>query len=585
MNFDINKDSRDLKALVSQYQADNFIGDVAELITLIEPPRMQIYPFQGFDSPFRQLTYLASLNLASDPNEVTKKDVSNNDEWKELVVQTIKVRAGYYEELLPDTGEDDEQFKHFYKIGMPVFNNYFDTGELNYEEQEIEKIEKIFYPFNNYIKQQTTLDVKDFTKIYNLIDQALYEKLNIPLRILRESNSASKYFDNQKQQKIRPSDWEYNGDDLKIIELVSYFKNRSSKFIFDKAVLERDFDKAKIEKFLELFSITRNNRTGYIYYTQPNLVLLQPLFKKSENEYLSICTKQILQAIYRKLHDLMSNSPQRETYFETRGKWLQDKTEQILRRYFGNEAHIYNEFKVNGKAHDILLLYKKNLALIIENKAHKEVQFSGVPDTINIYKQYFSRFKKSIQDGYDQSWRLKDLFYFEDDFEITDLKNNPITKIKANNYPNVFSIIVTLDKFRDPQINTSELVKLNEDDDFYPLSISIDDFEVLLLTLKKQRIGIGAFINFLKLRQLLQGRLVSNDELEVWGAFLNKNNRFTIPDDPNLSFKTFPEMTDIFDESYETGLGFENEKGFKEKKLGQLYMINSVKNRDRFNPK
>jgi len=52
MEFDIEKDSNDLKELVSQYQPDDFIGDIAELITLIEPPRMQIYPFQGFDSPF-----------------------------------------------------------------------------------------------------------------------------------------------------------------------------------------------------------------------------------------------------------------------------------------------------------------------------------------------------------------------------------------------------------------------------------------------------------------------------------------------------------------------------------------------------
>jgi len=50
----------------------------------------------------------------------------------------------------------------------------------------------------------------------------------------------------------------------------------------------------------------------------------------------------------------------------------------VLRTYFGKEAFIYNEFKVEGKAHDILLLYKQSLALIIENKAHKEVQFSGV---------------------------------------------------------------------------------------------------------------------------------------------------------------------------------------------------------------
>jgi len=114
--------------------------------------------------------------------------------------------------------------------------------------------------------------------------------------------------------------------------------------------------------------------------------------------------------------------------------------------------------------------------------------------------------------------------------------------------------------------------------------MSIDDFEILLLTLKKQKIGIGAFINFLNLRQQLQGRLISNDELEIWELFMKKK-KFVLPEDPDLSFKTHPHMNDIFDESYETGLGFENEKMIKEKKSGQLYMINSIKNRNRFNSK
>lgn len=584
MDFDIEKDSRYLKELVSQYQPDDFIGDIAELITLIEPPRMQIYPFQGLDSPFRQLTYLASLNLSSAPQKANKKEVRENEKWKELVVQTIKVRAGYYEELLRDTGEDDEQFKNFYKIGMPVFNNYFDTGDLNYEEQEIERIEKVFSPYNNYIKKQTGLEILDFINLYRIIDEILNSKLNTSLKIIRNSVEAADYFDEQMQNGIYPSDWKYTGTNPEVITLVKYFKTRSSRFTFEKVELEKKYDSKKIEDFLMLFSIVREDRSDYVYYTQPNLVLLNPLYKKNENEYISICTKQIIHSIYRQLHKIMSDSSQRDSYFETRGKWLQDKTDQILRMYFGSDAIIYNEFKVRGKAHDILLLYKKNLALIIENKANKEVQFSGIPNVINIYKQYFSRFKKSIQEGYEQCWRLKDLFYFENEFEITDLKNNPLSKIKSNKYSNVFSIIITLDKFRNPQINTSELITLNENDNYFPLSMSIDDFEILLLTLKKQKIGIGSFINFLNLRQQLQGRLDSNDELEIWGAFMNKK-KFSIPVNSDLSFKTHPHMCDIFDESYESGLGFKNEKFIKEKKSGQLLIINSIKNRNRFNSK
>jgi len=140
--------------------------------------------------------------------------------------------------LLPDTGENDEQFKHFYKIGMPVFNNYFDTGELNFEEQEIERIEKIFTPYNKFIKTQTQLEVKDFISLYSLIDEALYNKLNTPLQIMRNSVEASA-FDKQKHKGIHPSNWKYTGINKEIISLVKHFNTRSSKFTFEKSEFKK----------------------------------------------------------------------------------------------------------------------------------------------------------------------------------------------------------------------------------------------------------------------------------------------------------------------------------------------------------
>jgi hypothetical protein len=577
MKFDIDKESRKLKELVSKYDSNSFVGDISQLLTLIEPPRMPIYPFQGLDSPFRQLTYLISLNISSNNNLVTKQSVESDEEWKEIVEQIIRVRAGYYDELLPAENEDDEQFAKVYQVSMPVFNNYFDTGNLNFEEQEIEKIESIFKPFNDIVLNESGLNIDDFVKIYNLIDNELETTLNIPLTITRKSKEADVFWEKQKLNKINPLDWEYNGDNEEIKILVKYFSDRSFKFTIKKSELIKKFDNDKIEKFLRLFASSRTEDESYLYYTQPNKILLKPIYQKSDDEYIVIDTKQIIHSVYRKLHDILVNSNKRESYFTFRGNWLQNKTESILRGYFGDSANIYNEFKVNGNAQDILLL-NKGLALIIENKAHKEVQFSGVPDTINIYKQYFSRFKKSIRDGYLQSWRIKDLFYYEDDFIITDLKNKPLQEIKTNKFHSVFSIIVTLDKFREPQINTSQLLELNEDDDYYPLSMSIDDFEVLFLTLKKHKISIGKLIRFLKIRQELQGRLVSNDELELWGALIGGQN-IKIPKDEKMHFKTNPLMNDVFDQAYENGLGFENEKNLKKKKSKHYNFINSIENR------
>ncbi|SNR30823.1 hypothetical protein [Hymenobacter mucosus] len=578
MKFNITQDSTRLKELVSRFNSKTFIAEIIELITHIQAPRIPFHPFQGLDSPFRQLSFLAALNLSSDPSLEEAPRKISDDEWKEIVVQSIKVRAGYYDELLPKEDDDNEQFYSFYKTSMPVFNDYFDTGNLNFEEQEIERIQALFSPFEDTINEALGLTPKEFIEIYHEIDLQLFNNANLSLQLLKESETAKAFWDDMLVSKTSPRNWKYTGNDQSIIKLMNYFQDNSIKYTIHKSKLLDSFPKNKINSFLSILTIDRTLDEKYLYYTQPNKVLLKPIYNINNEDYLIIGKKQILHAIFRILHNTVDMSNKRESYFSFRGNWLQDKTEELLRRYFGKEARIYNEYKVDGKAHDILLLHK-SLALIIENKAHQEVQFSGVPNTLNIYKQYFSRFKKSIQDGYDQCWRIKENFFFDDNFTINDLKNNPIASVKTKSYRDVFSVIITLDKFRGPQINTANLLKLNEDDDAYPLSISIDDFEVLLLTFKKLKItAVGRFIHFLRLREQLQGRLDSNDELEVWGSFI-QTKRFKIPEDPKMHFQTNPFMTEIFDREYETGLGFKNEKHYKEKRQRKYLILNSVNNR------
>ena len=77
--------------------------------------------------------------------------------------------------------------------------------------------------------------------------------------------------------------------------------------------------------------------------------------------------------------------------------------------------------------------------------------------------------------------------------------------------------------------------------------------------------GPNEFFKFLGYREELQGRLDCDDELELWGAFINNRN-FEIPDHLQMHFRTFPEMSMFYDDLYEQGLGFKNEKNLMRKK-------------------
>lgn len=375
--FNIGKDSEDLKNLIGSFDCESFMGDIAKLITFIDTPRIQIYPFQGLDSPYRQLTYFACLNLSSPIDAIKNKEVESDEKWKEIVVQFLKVRAGYYEELLPKEGQESDEFLKFYKVAMPVFNNYFDTGNLDYEEQEVERVSSCFTPFDGLVCEKTGLLTKEFIDIYNIIFESLEAAPNRVHHIKNSDPEARAYMDKMKELKTHPHDFAYDGPNDNIKFLVEFFRDRGGRFTVALEKLCASYDETKVKAFISHFSIVRSDDPEYLYYTQPNKVLLKPLFVRKDGRLLIVDIKQLIHSIYRFLHEVLTSSPKSEAFYSRRGKELQNKTAVLFKDFFGASALIYNEYKVNGNAQDVLVL-NKGLALIIEVKSNKEFRFSGI---------------------------------------------------------------------------------------------------------------------------------------------------------------------------------------------------------------
>lgn len=575
VEFNIEEESKKLKSIVGQYETDLFLCDIAVLLSLIDTPRIAYYPFQGLDSPLRQLTYLASLNVNSDPNEVTKKEVATDDEWREIVVQTIKSKAGYYDLLLPKDGEDEYEFFKYYQVAMPVFMNYFDTGALNFEEQEIERIQRLFTPFDKEIELAFGLTTSDFLAIYELIDNALFVNLNVPFQLVRNDKECREFSDLQKANKAHPAEWKYEGSNENVKKFVKHFQDRGERFKVSKESFYNSYPESKVNSFFNLLSVIKA-KTNYLFYTQANSILKQPLYQLKDGRHLVIEIKQILHSVYSLLHSFATNEKNgiTERYYRLRGQYLQEKTCEIFDRFFKGEAHIHNEYTTapNGDGQDILIL-NKGLCLIIESKSGREAEPHKVPnDTLKVFEGIYRYFKRNIQEGYDQTFRIKKLFDQQVDFDIYDKNNVVKHHVRTHKYHDVFSIVVTMDKFRKPQIDLSLLLQLDKDDDRYPFSVSIDDLEIILLTMRKLKLGKADFIKFLKYREQLQGRLDCTDELELWGAFIN-TKKFSIPTEPKMHFRTYPEMAEFYDELYKTGLGFKNEKNLDKKKSNNWIFV------------
>jgi len=145
--------------------------------------------------------------------------------------------------------------------------------------------------------------------------------------------------------------------------------------------------------------------------------------------------------------------------------------------------------------------------------------------------------------------------------------------IKTKNYSKSFSVIVTLERFGQIQTDLSELLNIFQNDEL-PLSICIDDLEIFLLQLKKMGKQKSDFLEFLTLRQKLHGKLVTGDELEICGAFLEDKKVVRKVSNGISSFTLNSIITKVFDTTYHTkGLGFDKEKNLEIKTSGKYRPI------------
>ncbi|KAA8480056.1 hypothetical protein F1649_15640 [Arcticibacter tournemirensis] len=111
------------------------------------------------------------------------------------------------------------------------------------------------------------------------------------------------------------------------------------------------------------------------------------------------------------------------------------------------------------------------------------------------------------------------------------------------------------------QCDLQMMLALFDEDDQFPWATCIDDLEIFLLGLRKQKLTEKDFYRFLHQRADLHGRLIVNDEGQVTGQFL-KHKRILHQKD---IYRFSPEDDYIYDKLYSTGLGFANERRMERK--------------------
>lgn len=537
----ITQKSINLKNLVSNFSTESFAGFFAYFIRQRSPIEEE-RTIDQFKSKLKDLFYLIALNVFSEKrgNEIFElDDTLINKLAKEVAI----IKAEY---------EGVEEYTLNYILHTMAFQNYFHNGTLSYVQQDIEKIRRVFSPFDVAIEENFGFDVETAIEIYKhteLIFKIRFESMTAYSKtiefeqFLEDLNDKKYSFEEgfkKLPQEVQESFLQFSG-------------NTYASFLFTNEDLYLSFEKEKVDAFLNLFSCTPSPR-NYLYYTDPNPLEEAPILKVGDNKYLHIYQRQIVIAIYNRFHSFLMKE---EKYFDKirkhRDNELEKKVLEIFTDFFKKDFHVYkNYYVVNNHEQDLLITWK-GFAFIIEIKASKMRE--PLRDVEKAVLKIKSDFKSSIQYGYKQCKRVENLFREGKPFNVLDKKNKILHTINPQKYHAVFSIIVTLERWGALQSNLDLLLEKEKEDNF-PWAVYIDDLEITLMAFKKlYRNHIGNFVSFLQERRKLHGRSYTIDELDICAEYLMDTPKFIKNASLTEAFMMYsPKNQNFFDELYNHGI-------------------------------
>lgn len=555
MDIEIKID--ELQDLVSEYDIESFAGSLAFFIkkNIDQAANVELNRFR---SKLKDFLYLIGLNAFS------RKKGSEKFEFPfeklSLIADKLDEIKGFiYPKNLTDYTKESV-------IHEMALRNHFDNGVLSYVEQDLEKLRRVFSPFEKKIISDFGFDIEFLIEVCKEIEliSIIRGKQAMEFMLTKEFSD----FNYRVQKKKMSVSDSFDLLPEKIQDAFDSFNSKTySSLMFSATDLYHRLDPEKVDKFLKLVSIEPVSDNSTRYYTAESPFETTPLMKFCDNKYLSVYGKQLPISIYKILYSHLFNDESTNVKIrEHREDTLEEKVNDIFKSFFSSKDSSFfeNYFVIDNHEQDLLILYKNN-AIIIEVKASKlREPFRDVDKAIDRLK---SDFKNSIQYGFDQCKRVEDFFYSDDIIHLKNDRKKSIHTINSSEIINVFSIVVTLERFGCLQTDLGLLLE-KEDDIDYPWAVYIDDLEVFLKTLQlKSKNHINNFFDFLAYRRQMHNRIYSIDELDVCACYLQNPFNFkklSENDDVYLTFSPY-EQGD-FDKLY-----WEGKLKFKEKSLPDDY--------------
>ena len=553
----------ELKSFISKYNMQWALGHLSFLLTCISNGTAQD-ELGKLVSPMRQLYYLAGL-IVTQKDDGTNESCFTKEDWRHIVDLLVQIETEYFlifSRVSPESATED--WKKKVNVAMPTYLSYFNQGPLNYEEQIIEQIRGTFSGLDDIISSKFDLTTEDFLQFYENIDtwcEYNFQSLSLTTKDHPLRSNWKDYTDYEVGTiDEAPDEIKQLGKERQ--PMMTLIVDPGIKYRFnDVDIATNGLSLEKVKKILSLLSTKREN-SDFLYYTSPNPLLTRPIVELENGLYQVFEEKRVLHAILYLLEEVCKEKDTSNSRLaHNKGVYLENKIVSLLKKFFNDKAEIITNYYIDGCEQDIMVLWREYM-FVIEAKAYTNRE--PFRDTDKAFTRIKDDFNRSIGYAYIQTKRVEKKIKTGNSFNLTDKDGNAIKTINPADYDgNDYYIIVNQESFGQVQVDLSTFLEIGDDEN-YPWAVRFDDLEVFILTLIAMKKKPDFFVDFLIFREYLHGHIICSDEGEICGGFLTGKLTKEMAES-EIVITTLPDLASIFDEQYRKGMGFKNEKHWKEK--------------------
>ena len=483
-------------------------------------------------SPMRQTLYMIDVYYSIEDRE----EVADMDEerWNRIAILLDEMTMTYFVNIgFPNDGNlyNDERDATI-DVTLCTFIGYYENAVLSYEEQTLDRIERYLKPYDNLIKNRYgfaideaikfVLHVRDINNAkYSGIMRPYLEMSSYYVTHPEEWSKLTSEF--MKRGVTDPRDWWYEPELSGVVKTMMTNPGEISLHTAD-IINDVDIDTDSLKHIIDFYNYDKESLKGKtIYYADKHYSESHPIFML-DGKYVCSINKFFIEGLYYRLDEVLQDDDAiGKKYKQNKDDAFENKVRELFEQFFPKGTKIFANYSADGMAENDLLVVFGNTCIVVEIK---NCGFRApFRDPIKAYPRIKRDYENAVQLGYNQCRRVENILLSGQDVDILDARNmhKVLYHLKSKNIGDVWSMVVTDFKYGVIQTNLGPLLKKDEEA-LYPWSVCVDDLESMMLLMKKMLKGIAParFVEYLDYRERLQGHIISFDELEICGWYMNR---------------------------------------------------------------